>query len=122
MVHATEQGLGNGGIAPPVAHRFQPGRSGNPGGRPKSRPITRALRRFLRQPVGAAARAAEDPGATAAEVLAARLLIAAAAGDARAAALLLDRVEGRVPQAVSHESQAGALRVVIQGDSTGNAV
>ncbi len=116
MLAREQARAGKNGNVPPSSGRFQPGRSGNPGGRPKSRPITRALRRFLRQPVGVAARAADDPGATAAEALAARLLIAAAAGDARAAALVLDRVEGRVPQAVSHESHAGALRVVIQGD------
>jgi len=37
------------GLPPPVATRWKPGQSGNPGGRPKGESITALLRRVLEQ-------------------------------------------------------------------------
>jgi len=82
---------------PPVANRFRPGQSGNPGGRPKARPVSRALRALLRSSASAPLPAPRNR----AEALAQAILERALAGDSRALVLLLDRVEGRVPQVLA---------------------
>jgi hypothetical protein len=69
---------------PSPATRFKPGQSGNPSGRPKRSPITTALIELL-----------EEKAAS--KALAAKWLSEAAKGDPRFFAMLLDRVEGRVP-------------------------
>ena len=90
--------------------QFKPGVSGNPGGRPRGRPsIAAALCRL------AEAEAEPDfsapPGETWGERIARVLIERAARGDARAIAIVLDRVDGKVgaalvatPQPLQHGS------------------
>lgn len=72
---------------------FQPGQSGNPGGRPKERPFREALLMELK--------AAGDDRKELREV--ARALISKAkSGDVAGAKELIDRLDGKVPQAQIH--------------------
>lgn len=73
---------------------FKPGQSGNPAGRP---PVPDCLTDCLR----AVAVLPVQTGETHAQRLAAVLWRKACAGDLRAAALVLDRLEGRPPQGLS---------------------
>jgi hypothetical protein len=74
--------------------RFKPGVSGNPGGRPAGRPsIAAALRGMAEQ---AAAFDFDAPkGETWAERIARVIIERAAAGDLRAAAIVIERIDGR---------------------------
>lgn len=98
----------------PVNGQILPGFSGNPLGRPKGRKITDEIDTLL---------AEEDPesdGKTRAQLLAAAILKHALKGDARYAAMVMDRIEGKVPDIVitkglddmSTEELAKALRGV----------
>jgi Family of unknown function (DUF5681) len=72
------------------ATRFQPGRSGNPGGRPKTARLSQACRELLAAPVP------RDPkGLTYAEAIAQMLAKKALDGDIRAAQEIADRAEGK---------------------------
>jgi hypothetical protein len=82
-------GVGNGGIVPPLEHRFRPGVSGNPGGRPAIRTLSKACREVLSQP------APDNSGLTFAEAIARKLADKALEGDVRAAEELADRAEGK---------------------------
>lgn len=62
--------------------------------------MSRALRRLLGAPAG---RPLPEPRSRA-EELAQALFLSALSGDVRAAGLIFDRVEGRVPQALRHEA------------------
>jgi hypothetical protein len=85
------------------ATRFQPGRSGNPGGRPKTAPLSQACRELLAVPVP------DDPdGRTYAEAIAQKLAQKAIEGDIRAAQEIADRAEGRARQSI--EIQNTSLR------------
>jgi hypothetical protein len=78
---------------PPKHSRWKPGQSGNPGGRPKRSPITTALIELLDEKA-------------ASKALAAKWLSEAAKGDPRFFAMLLDRVEGRVPDSPEPTGEA----------------
>jgi Family of unknown function (DUF5681) len=83
---STGDGLGNGGVAPPVEHRWKPGQSGNPGGRPKGRTLTGVLRELVQQDHG---------GRPIVEVLAQRILKEALTGKFPFAKEVWDRLDGR---------------------------
>lgn len=75
---------------------FMPGQSGCPGGRPKKQPLTRALEAQLGDP------APNDPkGLTRAQKIADALIKLAERGNVPAAKEIADRVEGKVPQALT---------------------
>lgn len=71
-------------------HQFTPGQCGNPGGRPKGRSLTARLRDIVERSNGTT----KDIGDAVMEVL----VKSALKGDMKAMALLLDRVDGKVPQ------------------------
>lgn len=77
---------------PPAEHQFKPGQSGNPNGRPKKIP---ELDKLLAEVLGE-----EKDGITAAEAILKRLRQQAAAGNIRAAEVLLDRAYGKAKQSV----------------------
>lgn len=81
-----------------IPHRWQPGKSGNPGGRPKRTPLADACREVLALPVPG-----DSEGRTYAQKIAATLAEKAAEGDIRAAAELADRAEGRARQSIEIE-------------------
>ena len=84
---------------PPKEYQFKPGKSGNPKGRPKKIP---KLDELLAEVLGD-----EKNGVTAAETILKRLKIQAAAGNVRAAELLLDRAYGKAKQPVEHTGANG---------------
>ena len=90
---------------------FQPGESGNPGGRQKTRPMRDAIEMELREEV-------EDPRNKALKIrklrLVARALVNAACdGDIAAAREINDRVDGKVPQALTGIDD-GPVQVVVR--------
>jgi hypothetical protein len=86
---------------------FKPGQSGNPAGRPKSITLSEAFRRQLSQPV------LNDPhGRTYAELIAARVCVAAANGDVAAAREIADRTEGKPKQAIDVDMSVSDWRQV----------
>lgn len=80
-------------------YQFKPGQSGNPKGRPKKIP---KLDELLGEVLGA-----ETRGVTAAEAILKRLRSQAAAGNVRAAELLLDRAYGKAKQPMEHTGANG---------------
>jgi hypothetical protein len=85
---------------------FQKGQSGNPAGRPKGEPtITPWLRRLLLE---------KHNGTTRAELVASRLIQMAQDGDAKAIALVLERIDGKVPDQVDLTSDGQAFSFSIQ--------
>ncbi len=74
---------------------FEAGQSGNPAGRPKSITLSEAYRKQLAQPVEG-----DKLGRTFAEVIASRVVIAAASGDTSAAPEIADRTEGKPKQSL----------------------
>ena len=88
---------------PPVQHRFQPGRSGNPGGRRKSASLTAILREIFD---------AELPdGRTVAERFVEAMIARAMAGDSALIREIFNRVDGKVPDAP--KAPAGEVHVRI---------
>jgi hypothetical protein len=90
------------------AGRFAPGFSGNPEGRPKKKPITAAMERLAdKQVPKEVLESLKIPGipidsvVTWAEVIAHGVAISAAQGKPESAREFADRVEGKLPQAVS---------------------
>jgi hypothetical protein len=79
---------------------FKPGQSGNPEGRPKSITLSEAYRKQLAQPVPG-----DKEGRTFAEVIASRVVVAAAMGDVGAAREIADRTEGKPRQALDVDMQ-----------------
>ncbi len=78
--------------------RWEPGRSGNPGGRPSSQSLNAAIRARLDE--------RREDGITRAERIAQILVDMAEQGDLRAIREVIDRAEGRPNQAVALESNA----------------
>lgn len=78
----------------PNARMFKKGQSGNPAGRPKKLP---ELDKLLADVLGE-----EKDGVTAAEAILKKLRAMAAAGNIRAAELLLDRGYGKAKQTIEH--------------------
>lgn len=83
---------------------FPPGVSGNPGGRPKFSDISDALRRQLREPHGKRAPKAK----TRAERIAFSM-IRRAEKKSKELEVLLDRAEGKVPQAITGADGAALI-------------
>ena len=81
-------------------YKFKPGQSGNPNGRPKKIP---ELDKLLAEVLGE-----EKDGITAAEAILKRLRQQAAAGNIRAAEVLLDRAYGKAKQPMEHTGKDGA--------------
>ena len=97
-----------------LGQKFQPGQSGNPAGKPRgTQHSSTRLRRLLE-----AVQKAKNPVTkqeeefTTLEMMDAAMISRAMKGDVSAYRELLDRLEGKVPQAVKHE---GGLSI------TGNA-
>lgn len=113
-------GRNRGNVENLKPHQFKPGESGNPGGRPKRLPITDRLLDQLEKPLPARMKAslpelfAEVYGAdpTFTDLLAFRLIEASGKGNLKALALLLDRVEGKVPQNVGLSGESAEPVVV----------
>jgi hypothetical protein len=83
---------------------FQPGQSGNPGGqRPKQ---------FKQQFIAALNEAAGD--ATKLRRVVDSIIAKAIEGDVAAASLIMDRVDGKVPQAVAGADGEGPVSVLLQ--------
>jgi Family of unknown function (DUF5681) len=106
---------------PPLETRWKPGQSGNPSGRRKTKPLTDALERLLpKQVPPAVLRSLRLPGlpksanVTWADVAAHGLLLAAARGRVEASREVADRVEGRVPQAISGSLAVFQLRELFE--------
>ncbi len=80
---------GNGNLKP-----WKPGQTGNPNGRPKGTSLTLTLRKLLDTPV---------PGKdiTYAEAVIRRLVAEAMKGNTKAANIILERIDGKVPQAIT---------------------
>ena len=78
----------------PNSKPFKKGQSGNPSGRPKKLP---ELDKLLADVLGE-----EKDGITAAEAILKKLRAMAAAGNIRAAELLLDRGYGKAKQTIEH--------------------
>jgi hypothetical protein len=90
-------------------HAWKPGQSGNPTGRPKSVTLSEACRKSLASPVP------RDPqGRTYAEVIADKMVAAAARGSINAAKELADRTEGRPRQALDVDLSAMDWRAMAQ--------
>ena len=84
-------------------HRFQKGRSGNPGGRPKGRSITAALRRLAET---------DHNGKPIAEVLAEVMMKQALSGHYNFAREIVERLDGKVPDKAEVETK-GEQRVYV---------
>jgi hypothetical protein len=86
--------------------KFQKGQSGNPAGRPKSEPtITPWLKRLLLE---------KHDGKPRAEHVASRLIQMAQDGDVKAIAVVLERIDGKVPDQVDLTSDGQAFSFTIQ--------
>lgn len=96
------------GVAPPAAHRFRPGTSGNPGGRPKGRSLVALLRERLTGPALGPRGKPGPEGMTLGDQVVEALAIAAASGDVKAIKELLDRTEGRARQAAPEHGDVEA--------------
>jgi hypothetical protein len=87
-------------MEPPVATRFKPGQSGNPGGKPKGLSLVAILNDFLlRDPtkpkVGRPRKRVQ--GNTNAEIIVRKLIEIASQGDRQAIKDIFDRIHGKVP-------------------------
>ena len=86
-------------------HRFTPGVSGNPSGKAANdlRLVSKSLREQLntRAPDDVAKAVGAGKGASWAMCVSASLLRSAVAGDAQAARLIIETVEGKAPQSLS---------------------
>lgn len=87
---------------PPAEYRWKPGQTGNPNGHSRGRRVTSALIALI-----------EEKGAD--KALAARWLQEALKGDPKFFAMLLDRVEGKVPDKVKVETEEKKPRIVPKG-------
>lgn len=88
---------------PPKEHRFKPGESGNPKGRPKGTSIQAIIRRIV----------SENEGEIA-EALVKTAIKNALKGDYRFWKEILERVDGKVPEALEHSGADGVpLTLVI---------
>jgi hypothetical protein len=87
---------------PPVATRFKPGVSGNPGGQPKEKPFTDAYRKFSKYSLEKI-KALDTEKLTGAEAVAIAMLREAIKGKPIAAQEATDRTEGKVKQTVEVE-------------------
>src|SRR4051812_18914927 len=88
---ARNRRAGKNGNPPPEAHRFPPGRSGNPGGRPPGRSLTALLREILDS--GTFGGKALPQGKTVADVLAEVFVREALKGKFPFAKEVLERVD-----------------------------
>ena len=99
---------GKNGNLLPSGNQWQPGKSGNPGGRPKGGSITSILRELLSREV----RKGFPKPKTHAHEIAQKLVTLAIAGDIKAIRIVLDRVEGRVPERVELSGEVNTLSIV----------
>ena len=97
---------------PPVHSRFKPGQSGNPAGRPRKEDcITSLLKEQLAEP-----NPRDGEKRTWAQCVVAALLQLAAAGNVRAAGLVLERVEGKVKETLNVEPRSLVIRWLNEQD------
>lgn len=88
---------------PPVEYRFKKGQSGNPKGRPKKMPeLEQLLIKVL---------AEEKDGMSAMEAILRRMRASAAAGNMKAAEILLERGYGKVKQQIEVEDTTTTIVV-----------
>jgi len=99
---------GEANLARGEAHRWKPGRSGNPGGRPRTAKLSEACRAKLASPIPG------DPESRSfAEAIADKLAQQALKGDIRAAQELADRAEGRPSQMACPTELSGVKYIVL---------
>ncbi len=89
------------GTAHPREGRWKPGQSGNPGGRPKWKPYSEAMQAIIE----------EHPAVM--KELATAMLAKAAKGDVSAAALIWDRLEGKVATTIGGSTDLGPVKLVL---------
>jgi hypothetical protein len=106
-----EQGINRESVGygrPPAQTRFQPGRSGNPGGRPRGGTLTPILRAKLADPHP------KHPDKTWAEVIVEQAMEQAALGEFRQFKEILDRIDGPVLKAAPEGDEDEPLTVNIR--------
>ena len=89
---------------PPATGKWKPGQSGNPKGRPPGKMYKAALQEALRKLSDK-----DDPQQTLEEIATAQI-VRAKAGDTAAAKELVDRLDGRVPQAIGGTDELPAIK------------
>ena len=97
---------------PPTSGKWQPGQSGNPKGRPPGKMYKAALREALRKLADNG-----DPQQTLEEIATGQI-VKAKAGDTAAAKELVDRLDGRVPQAIGGTDELPPLQGIAWLDPT----
>ena len=106
----NRENTGKVGYKHPPAHtRWKAGESGNPGGRPKTKIISQAIRQLLAELEG-------KEQETVALVIAKSIVDQAKSGDLKAAAEIMDRVEGKPVQAVTVDANIAAVRALSDED------
>ncbi len=85
---------GNGNLKP-----FPPGQSGNPAGRPPGRSLSARLREIIEKDANPAKAGGKDIG----QVLMQKLVELAIKGNVKAIAMVLERMDGAVPQVIEAE-------------------
>jgi hypothetical protein len=100
--------------SPPEQYRWKPGQSGNPKGRPPNiRTLTERMRGLLDETrVG---KTDLPDGMTVADAIARVLVNGALKGDVRLLAMVVDRLDGRVPDALVVSGSADApIKVLVE--------
>ena len=103
-LNGHSQGKGRGGNVPPVEHQFKPGKSGNPqGGRVSSAPtLTTAIRDLVKEGL---------EGHDLSKALARVAIQKALSGDIRFYQLVIERLDGKVPDQVQ---QDGLMEILVR--------
>jgi hypothetical protein len=106
------KGAGNGGVIPPVEHRFKKGVCYNPGGRPKGLSMTKELYKILK----------EDVDYKGKKIKMIELLVRAATSRAVKKSDLLtlqmwNRVDGPVQQEIEEEKKETMLEIFSDDDT-----
>jgi hypothetical protein len=101
-------GAGNGGVVPPIEHRWKPGISPNPGGLPRG---TKQVKKRLRNELMRYLR--DNPGKKRDIVLG--LIAGCEAGDAACQRIAWDRVDGVLEKKIDIRARA-IVKVLVRGD------
>ena len=86
---------------PSPSTRFQPGKSGNPGGRPRGKSLTSKIRELL--DLAEMEGVTVPSGKVVGDVIAAVIVKAAAGGSLPFVQIVLDRTEGKVPDSLKFD-------------------
>ena len=96
---------GNGGVVPPVEHRFKPGWEGGPG-RPKERPFRDAMRKALKE------------GRHSLDAVIDDLFTEAAKGNVQAIREVRETLDGQAPQPHAGSDDEPPIKLDLSGLST----